>query len=168
MFGTGTENNSEYGKKLVSPHTGEHKRRACEEFRYDFTDGMSRYETRPEETYFYGDNQPMMFEESAKTKSKSGGNAERGLAVFLTVAAVLLALISAFSVLTGFGVIKNYTGLFEDPTAETASDADSGAYYTYTAGNTAETSENETVSGENTASESELTSSYDASLSAEQ
>ena len=164
MFGTGTENNSEYGKKLVSPHTGEHKRRACEEFRYDFTDGMSRYETRPEETYFYGDNQPMMFEESAKTKSKSGGNAERGLAVFLTVAAVLLALISAFSVLTGFGVIKNYTGLFEDPTAETASDADSGAYYTYTA----ETSENETVSGENTASESELTSSYDASLSAEQ
>lgn len=91
----------------------------------------------------------MMFEEAVKAKNGGGSkNAEKGLAVFLTVAAVLLALVSAFSILTGFGIIKNYTGLFEETTAEAAADTDKGSNYIYNSGAFAETSESETSSGE--------------------
>ena len=54
--------------------------------------------------------------------------------MFLTVAAVLLALVSAFSILTGFGIIKNYTGLFEETTTEAAADTDKGSNYIYNSG----------------------------------
>ena len=91
----------------------------------------------------------MMFEEAVKAKKGDGSkNAEKGLAVFLTVAAVLLALVSAFSILTGFGVIKNYTGLFEEATTEAAADADKGSNYIYNSDISAETSKSETSSGE--------------------
>lgn len=107
MLETDTEKNSSYGSKPALPRAGEQKKRACEEFQYDFSNGTKRSEARPEETYFYGENQPMMFEETVKAKNGGGSkNAEKGLAVFLTVAAVLLALVSAFSILTGFGIIK--------------------------------------------------------------
>ena len=66
----------------------------------------------------------------------------------MTVAAVLLALVSAFSILTGFGIIKNYTGLFEKTTTEAAADTDKGSNYIYNSGVFAETSESETSSGE--------------------
>ena len=149
MLGTDTEKNSSYGSKPALPRAGEQKKRACEEFRYDFSNGTKRSEARPEETYFYGENQPMMFEEAVKAKNGDGSkNAEKGLAVFLTVTAVLLALVSAFSILTGFGVIKNYTGLFEEATTEAAADAGKGSNYIYNSDVFAETSKSETSSGE--------------------
>ena len=90
MLETDTEKNSSYGSKPALPRAGEQKKRACEEFQYDFSNGTKRSEARPEETYFYGENQPMMFEEAVKAKSGGGSkNAEKGLAVFLTVAAML-------------------------------------------------------------------------------
>ena len=90
MLETDTEKNSSYGSKPALPRAGEQKKRACEEFQYDFSNGTKRSEARPEETYFYGENQPMMFEESVKAKNGGGSkNAEKGLAVFLTVAAVV-------------------------------------------------------------------------------
>ena len=83
MLGTDTEKNSSYGSKPALPRAGEQKKRACEEFQYDFSNGTKRSEARPEETYFYGENQPMMFEEAVKAKSGGGSkNAEKGLAVF--------------------------------------------------------------------------------------
>ena len=149
MLETDTEKNSSYGSKPALPRAGEQKKRACEEFQYDFSNGTKRSEARPDETYFYGENQPMMFEEAVKAKNGGGSkNAEKGLAVFLTVAAVLLALVSAFSFLTGFGIIKNYTGLFEKTTTEAAADTDKGSNYIYNSGVFAETSESETSSGE--------------------
>ena len=142
MLETDTEKNSSYGSKPALPRAGEQKKRACEEFQYDFSNGTKRSEARPEETYFYGENQPMMFEEAVKAKNGGGSkNAEKGLAVFLTVAAVLLALVSAFSILTGFGIIKNYTGLFEETTTEAAADTDKGSNYIYNSGISAETSD---------------------------
>ena len=91
MLETDTEKNSSYGSKPALPRAGEQKKRACEEFQYDFSNGTKRSEARPEETYFYGENQPMMFEEAVKAKNGGGSkNAEKGLAVFLTVVAVLL------------------------------------------------------------------------------
>ena len=142
MLETDTEKNSSYGSKPALPRAGEQKKRACEEFQYDFSNGTKRSEARPEETYFYGENQPMMFEEAVKAKNGGGSkNAEKGLAV-------LLALVSAFSILTGFGIIKNYTGLFEKTTTEAAADTDKGSNYIYNSGVSAETSESETSSGE--------------------
>ena len=57
-------------------------------------------------------------------------------------------LVSAFSILTGFGIIKNYTGLFEETTTDAAADTDKGSNYIYNSGISAETSESETSSGE--------------------
>ena len=70
MLETDTEKNSSYGSKPALPRAGEQKKRACEEFQYDFSNGTKRSEARPpEETYFYGENQPMMFEEAVKAKN---------------------------------------------------------------------------------------------------
>ena len=52
------------------------------------------------------------------------------------------------SILTGFGIIKNYTGLFEETTTEAAADTDKGSNNIYNSGVFAETSESETSSGE--------------------
>ena len=125
MLETDTEKNSSYGSKPALTREGEQKKRACEEIQYDFSNGPTRSAARHEETYFSGENQPMKIEDTLKAKNGGGSkNAEKGLAVFLTVAAVLLALVSAFSILTGFGIIKNYTGLFEETTTEAAADTD--------------------------------------------
>ena len=78
MLETDTEKNSSYGSKPALPRAGEQKKRACEEFQYDFSNGTKRSEARPEETYFYGENQPMMFEEAVKAKNGGGSKRRKG------------------------------------------------------------------------------------------
>ena len=52
MLETDTEKNSSYGSKPALPRAGEQKKRACEEFQYDFRTAQSEARQDPRKHIF--------------------------------------------------------------------------------------------------------------------